>query len=51
MNCRTCKKDITSLHYFTRNEYCCKKCEEKDDKKEDVGDLFGKCFGDSNPFK
>jgi hypothetical protein len=27
--CLTCKKDITALNYFTRVDYCTKKCEKK----------------------
>lgn len=53
MNCKTCGKDITSLHFFTRNEYCNTECEKKDkrDSNEKMGDIFNGMFGGNNPFK
>ena len=42
MNCKTCEKDITALYYFTRKEYCSKKCEEH--KIGDIENLFGGIF-------
>lgn len=34
MKCKQCNKDITSLYFFTRKEYCSEKCEKKNDNKE-----------------
>ena len=49
MKCKKCGKDITSLYFFTRKEYCSEQCEKKKrppdpDLPPGWGSVFGQKF-------
>lgn len=44
MKCRICRKDITSIYFFTKKPYCSKECEKKDETYSEGEDIFKKLF-------